>query len=178
MSKLYKQSIEVIRANQPPSGAYLASPNVLDYRYSWFRDGSFIAFAMDLVEDHESAFLFHNWAAETICAYKNVVERAININNTGSNLSSEDILHARYTVNGQVGPEWPNFQLDGLGTWLWALGEHLRLTNIDTIPTLWAYAIEFVTKYLCHLWSLPNYDCWEENEIKFILTLSGLFMLD
>nr|MBI2904378.1 glycoside hydrolase [Chloroflexota bacterium] len=46
MTDLYRQSIEIILRNQTASGAYLASPNFPTYHYCWFRDGSFIAYAM------------------------------------------------------------------------------------------------------------------------------------
>ena len=37
---------------------------------------------------------------------------------------SPQYLPTRYTLDGELEPEvddWPNFQLDGYGTWLWAL---------------------------------------------------------
>jgi len=163
MINLFDQSIEVILNYQYPSGAYIASPSFKQYTYCWFRDSSFIAYAMDLVGKHNSAQKFHNWAAETICRYEHVAERAIEKNRKKLRLGTNDVLHARYTLDGSVGKgKWPSFQLDGLGTWLWALREHTRLANVDTLPTLWNRAVRIAANYLCHLWSLPNYDCWEE----------------
>ena len=48
MDDLIARSIDVIRSGQVPSGAYLAWPTYPTYRYCWFRDGTFIAYAMDL----------------------------------------------------------------------------------------------------------------------------------
>jgi GH15 family glucan-1,4-alpha-glucosidase len=163
MINLFDQSIEVILNFQYPSGAFIASPSFKQYAYCWFRDSSFIAYAMDLVGEHNSAQKFHNWAADTICRHEHVAERAIEKNRKKLGLGTNDVLHARYTLDGSVGKgKWPSFQLDGLGTWLWALREHMRLANVDTLPPLWSRAVKITANYLCHLWPLPNYDCWEE----------------
>jgi len=49
MVNLAQRSIDIILQNQASSGAYLASPNFPNYRFCWFRDGSFTAYAMDLI---------------------------------------------------------------------------------------------------------------------------------
>jgi len=45
---LYAASLRVILEGQAATGAYIASPNFPVYKYSWFRDGSFIANAMSI----------------------------------------------------------------------------------------------------------------------------------
>ncbi len=162
MADLFQHSIHVILANQTPSGAYVASPNFSPYRYCWFRDGSFIAYAMDLVGEHASARRFHDWAARTILQHADKAERAIGKAGWGVPLG-EDYLHTRYTADGNVGPEgWPDFQLDGLGTWLWALAEHARHTS-EPLPPGWETVVDLVVRYLVALWSYPCYDLWEEH---------------
>jgi len=69
-SGLYEHSISVILNNQHSNGAYVASPSFAPYRYCWFRDGAFIAYAMDLVGEHESARRFHEWASGTTLRYE------------------------------------------------------------------------------------------------------------
>lgn len=166
MADLFQHSIHVILANQAPSGAYLASPNFPTYRYSWFRDGAFIAYAMDLVGQHESAYRFHDWAARTILRHSDKAERAIAKAARGEPLG-DDYLHTRYTLDGAEGPQdWPNFQLDGLGTWLWALGEHIKTQDPKPkfqIAMHWYQAVDLAVRYLAALWSYPCYDLWEEN---------------
>ena len=44
--RLALHSLAVIRAGQDAGGAYLAAPTFPTYRFSWFRDGAFIADAM------------------------------------------------------------------------------------------------------------------------------------
>ncbi|MBC7263895.1 MAG: glycoside hydrolase family 15 protein [Chloroflexi bacterium] len=162
MMDLFQYSIHIILTNQAPTGAYIASPNFPTYHYSWFRDGAFIAYAMDLVDEHESARRFHDWAAHTILRHAHKARRAIEKVRSGQPLG-EDNLHTRYTLEGhEAQGDWPNFQLDGLGTWLWALGQHIQLTD-SPLPTNWKTAVSLVTHYLTTLWSQPCYDLWEEH---------------
>lgn len=162
MLDLFKHSVEIILQNQSPSGAYPASPNFPTYRYCWFRDGAFIAYAMDLVGEVESAARFHDWAADTIMSRENLIRRAVLKSRRGEALAPMDALHTRYALNGEAGEEeWPNFQLDGFGTWLWALGAHNRLWG-GPLPDKWLYAANLTADYLASLWRLPCYDCWEE----------------
>ncbi len=149
MADLRQHSIEVILKNQSPSGAYIACPNMADYAYCWFRDGTFIAYAMGIVGEHNSARRFYAWGATVINARAGVVERALTKAARGEPLSATDYLHTRYTLDGQEGTDtnWPNFQLDGLGTWLWGLHKHLAFTRNTTLPADWARAADLVARY-------------------------------
>jgi GH15 family glucan-1,4-alpha-glucosidase len=163
--ELYAKSIEIIKKNQDPEGGYIASPNFPNYHYSWFRDGAFIAYAMDLADQHASAAAFHNWAARQVNRRAEVIERAVRKAQAGETLEGIDYLHTRYTLSGhdeKPGDEaWPNFQLDGFGTWLWALEQHSRF-NPAPLPVSWLEAAAFTARYLKALWKLPCFDCWEE----------------
>ncbi len=163
MIDLYRHSIEVILANQAETGAYIASPNFSAYQYCWFRDASFVAYAMDLAGECESASKFHDWAVQVILNRTALVRRAISSVRAGKHPESKDQLHTRYTLEGEDGiqEEWPDYQLDGLGTWLWALNEHMRITN-QTIREEWLEAAQMLGQYLESLWQTPCFDCWEE----------------
>jgi len=162
MSNLYQHSIRTIRTYQAPSGAYVASPGFPTYRYCWFRDGAFTAYAMDVARQHESAYRFHDWVAETVLRHADSAERAIAKAQQGQPLGN-DYLHTRYTLEGETGSDdWPNLQTDGLGTWLWAVAEHVRRTG-QALPSQWESAVVLVARYLAALWSRPCYDLWEEN---------------
>ncbi len=65
----------------------------------------------------------------------------------------------------KVTDDWPNFQLDGFGTWLWSLAEHLRLTA-DPLPSHWQQAAHLSGSYLAALWRFPCFDLWEEHPDK------------
>jgi len=167
MSDLYHRSIEIILNNQHPSGAYIASPNFKNYGYCWFRDGAFIAYAMDLVGENNSAARFHSWAADVINSRARLVQRAVKIAHQGKELRENEILHTRYALDGSdvIEEEWPNFQLDGLGVWLWELAQHQDLNDGD-LPPDWYEAAGLVADYLTALWARPCYDCWEEFSDK------------
>lgn len=161
---LRTHSVEVIRAGQSPSGAYIASPNFPTYHYSWFRDGAFIANAMDRMGQHESALSFHRWVHQTLQAHAHKVARLEEKADRGEAITAADWLHCRYTLDGQEGDaEWTNHQLDGYGTWLWALVEHARMTRSDAVFTQFASSIDLTVRYLTRFWNQPTYDSWEEH---------------
>ncbi len=96
------------------------------------------------------------------CRAGDGVRRATAAGVAGRAPNPADLLHTRYTVNGEPGEEeWPNFQLDGLGTWLWALGDHSHRTGHAPDAAV-REAVGLAADYLAALWSLPCYDCWEE----------------
>jgi GH15 family glucan-1,4-alpha-glucosidase len=175
MNDLYTHSIDLIRANQSPNGAFVASPTFATYHYSWFRDGAYIAYAMDLAGQHDSAARFYDWAAATVRDRAETVERAIAAAAHGQPAPA-DLLHTRYTLDGAEGADdWPNFQLDGFGTLLWGMAEHLRLHAAE-LPDGWRIAMGLLARYLGALWRLPCYDCWEEfSEHVHTATLAAIY---
>jgi GH15 family glucan-1,4-alpha-glucosidase len=168
MENLIRNSIKIIKQGQALSGAYIASPNFPTYHYSWFRDGSFIAYSMNLVGEHESARKFHGWVADTILKRVGTIQTALKKSRNGMALEGQDVLHTRYTLDGEDGvkEEWPNFQMDGFGTWLWAIHQHQILSG-EEVPEKLKQAADWLGQYLSALWRTPCYDCWEEfpNEI-------------
>lgn len=164
MGNQIQNSIEIILRNQDPSGAYIASPNFPSYRFCWLRDGSFIAYAMDLVGEHVSARAFFRWVDRAIRRYTWKVDHILEKMERGEPLLDGDFLHTRYTLAGEEArDQWWNFQLDGYGTWLWALSEHIDRTNdLDLLDEV-AGSIQITVRYLAALWRQPNYDCWEEH---------------
>ena len=56
----------------------------------------------------------------------------------------------------------PTSELDGFGTWLWALNEHHKQNPEVQFSREILNASDLVADYLNELWSLPCYDCWEE----------------
>lgn len=164
MHDLYRRSINIILENQSANGGYIASPNFPTYHYCWFRDGSFIAYAMDLAGQHESAHHFHRWVAERINERKDMIRKGLNKVKSGEKLTEAEVLHTRYRLDGTDGEpsNWPNFQLDGFGTWLWALNEHRKHNPGKRLSQDLLDASDLVADYLSELWSLSCYDCWEE----------------
>ncbi|MFL5627005.1 MAG: glycoside hydrolase family 15 protein [Ktedonobacteraceae bacterium] len=177
MHKLVTQSLAIIKAGQMSSGAYVACPYYPTYNYCWFRDGTFIAYAMDLWKEHSSSERFYNWAAQAILFRSDAIERCIRSVAAGQPLVQADLLHTRYALDGHSDDEeWPNFQLDGFGTLLWGLQRHVQLTRQEQLPSLWADAARLLVRYLAALWQLPNSDCWEEFPDRIaVSTLAALY---
>jgi len=161
--QLVERSLQIILENQSPSGAFIASPNFPTYAFCWFRDSSYIAYALDLYGKHEAAARFHAWAASVINHRADVVQRVLQKAAAGQPLTDDDVLHARYSLDGKENTStfWENFQLDGFGTWLWALLEHHKIASAS-IPEEWLQAAHLTADYLEGLWRFPCYDCWEE----------------
>jgi len=162
MSNLIATSLQVILRHQQPSGAYPACPTMPDYQFCWFRDSSYIAHAMLLYGENASATAFNTWAALTILQYEAGARRAMADFSAGKAPNPHEILRARYTYDGGKGPdEWPEFQLDGLGTWLWALKAYADAGNKLSADV--QRAANFVADYLTVFWPSPCHDLWEES---------------
>ena len=163
---LYQKSIAIIQENQSKWGSYIASPEFPNYHYCWLRDGSFIANSMDCVGQHASAEAFFRWVDQAIQRYSAKVDEIERCGNEGSDIGRDAILHTRFTLDGYEGTideTWGNFQIDGYGTWLWALAQHVRKTGNSSLLDELSSSIKVTIRYLALTWKLPNYDCWEEH---------------
>lgn len=174
-----RYSLDTILSNQTASGAYLASPDYPTYHYCWFRDGSFIAHAMLLYGEKESAERFHRWVVETLAQREGLIRSTLAKVTRGQSLGVDDFLHTRYTVDGAEAPaldeEWPNHQLDGFGTWLWALAQYRQHCG-EPLPADWIRTAGLVGDYLVALWQTPCYDCWEEfPDDVHLYTLAAIY---
>lgn len=173
---LRQTSLEVIRKGQAASGAYVASPTFSQYGYSWLRDGAWIAHAMDTAGVHDSARAFHRWAAATVLQYKDQVQALLEKLQRGETPAETDYLPTRFRVDSTIDSEdWPDFQLDGYGAWLWELVQHCRQVSPDLWPEL-RPAVALTVRYIAALWQSPNYDCWEEfRDRVHTSTLAALY---
>jgi GH15 family glucan-1,4-alpha-glucosidase len=176
MTSLQQASIDIIRAGQAASGAYAACASFSQYGYSWLRDGTWIAAGMDAAGAHDSADAFHRWAARTLLMYQPQVDALLDKLQRGERIAERDYLPTRFTLDGELGVEdWPDFQLDGYGAWLWGLAQHCGSAQ----SPLWAEArpaVRLLAGYLEALWQSPNYDCWEEHRDQVhTATLAALY---
>jgi isomaltose glucohydrolase len=103
----------------------------------------------------ESAEAFFGWCART-------VERH----------AGDGLLRARYTLDGDVDPDptWAVNQIDGFGTWVWALAEHARRHGRDLAP--FRHGAELSLDYVAARWRHPCHDWWEEREGVHAATLA------
>jgi GH15 family glucan-1,4-alpha-glucosidase len=161
---LVTRSIDVLKAGQAPSGAFVASPSFTVYRYAWLRDGAFCAHALDVVGEHAAASAWHGWVVRSIEAHRELIESATRRVADGETPLPETMPPARYTLDGALEhPDdedpWPNFQIDGYGMWLWALEEHVSGRPLSAELTA---TVELVAAYLEATWPLRCFSCWEE----------------
>ena len=173
VADLVKAGHRLIVGLQTPEGAYPASPTFSAYEgYCWFRDGAFIADAISASGDDSSATAFFDWCARVIVDRRDHIRWIVDETRAGRPPSGERMLPARFTFAGGDGAdEWWDFQLDGYGTWLWALGQHLGRYDVDA--SRWRPAVELTVDYLLASWARPCYDWWEEHsEAVHVSTLA------
>ena len=174
---LLDASISLIKNGQHASGAYIASPSFPTYAYCWLRDGAYIAHAMDLYGEHQSAKAFFRWVNTTISKNRAHTGLASGIVEDGEpdmrgprTQPIEQVrrwLRARWTLDGERDDsKWPNYQPDGYGAWLWGLDEHLARTGDLGLWDELRETVLYVVDCLSQVWSTPSSDCWEEYPDK------------
>jgi GH15 family glucan-1,4-alpha-glucosidase len=162
--RLAATSVASMLSHQVATGAFFASLDFAPYRYCWLRDGSFTAFALDRAGEQEAAERFHRWAAGAVAGIAPTVRAATERRLAGGPNVAASMPPARYTVEGTVEADsWPNFQVDGYGTWLWALTEHVGQWGSKSLIDELGESLELACHYLEAVALDPCYDCWEEN---------------
>ena len=163
LAALAERSIRLITELQTPEGAYPASPTFSAYvGYSWLRDGAFIADGASVAGQVESASRFFDWCAAVTVRRADTIRWIVEESRAGRPPGPEHMLPARFTFAGDDGAdEWWDFQLDGYGTWLWALVEHLERHGLD--GSRYREAAQLTAEYLLVSWERPCYDWWEEH---------------
>jgi isomaltose glucohydrolase len=173
LRRLLRRSVDNIRANQDAGGAYLASPSLPAYRFSWFRDGAFVADAMSRAGDAESAEAFFRWCAGVVIARADRIDDLIARHRAGKAIDPGEHLHCRYRPDGSEDDRpWSNFQLDGNGMWVWALGAHASRHARSFEP--YAEAVVLSARYLAEFWDEPCFDWWEERFGRHTTTLAAV----
>ena len=163
LARLARQSSDLIVSLQDTSGAYPASPTFSAYRgYCWFRDGAYIADGVSSMGEVESASAFFDWCARILESRAQQIDGIAAAAAAGSPVADADMLPTRFTFDGRDGDdEWWDYQLDGYGTWLWAVVEHAERHGLSL--DRWSRAIELSVAYLRSSWQRPCFDWWEEN---------------
>jgi GH15 family glucan-1,4-alpha-glucosidase len=164
VARLVASSVATMLKNQDPSGAFIASPDFAEYRYCWLRDGSFTAYALDRAGETEAARAFHEWSAAAIEGIGPIISAALDRRAAGQRIEPPRMPPARFSLSGHpVGDDWPNFQIDGYGTWVWSLHQHLEKSGVRELPSRLARSVESVGRYLAGFGMSPCYDVWEES---------------
>lgn len=158
--------LRIILEHQHPGGALIASPDYSQYPFCWLRDGSFIAHALDRAGQTAAAARFHEWVARAVAGSEERIRALTSARASGGPLDHAHMPPARFTLEGawEEG-DWPNFQLDGYGQWLWSLQRHLSVAGGEPSRELLASA-SVVADYLAAFWDEPCYDVWEEGRTQ------------
>jgi isomaltose glucohydrolase len=173
-TSLWERSVRLLRVSQDPGGAWPASPRFAPYGFSWFRDGCFVAEGADAAGLHDEARRFHGWCAQVLSRERPAVEAVVRALTAEEPVEDSAYLPARYRLDGtrQV-DDWWNFQVDGYGTWLWALERHLGRTGCSPAP--YAEAVDVAVRYLLATGRGACRDWWEENRDEtHVVTLAGV----
>lgn len=159
-----RRSVEAILRNQSKNGAIIASPDFAQYSFCWLRDSSFNAYALDLAGEHAASSRYHIWVNCAVTGIAQTIDDVIDAHDRGDALSPLHMPPARFALDGSVVvDDWPNFQIDGYGTWLWSLGQHLDLTGSADVPDEYLDSVRRVARYLATFCFSPCWDVWEEN---------------
>lgn len=159
-----KRSALAILRNQRDNGAFVASPDFVEYQFCWLRDGSFSAYALDQVGEYEASGRYHQWVNDAIERISEIIDTVIEMRFRGEVLDPAHMPPARFALDGSsVIDEWPNFQIDGYGTWLWSLGQHFALSGHPTLPDNLRSSVARAARYLSTFALNPCYDVWEES---------------
>lgn len=161
---IVKRSVQSIRESQESNGAIVASPDFAQYHFCWLRDGSFCSYALDVVGEHEASARYHSWVNDAVAGIADVIDDVIARHERGERLDPTRMPPARFALDGStVIDDWPNFQVDGYGTWLWSLGQHLELSGVTVLPEDLIDSVTRVARYLTSFALSPCYDVWEES---------------
>lgn len=162
LRSLAEHSVAVIRTNQASSGAYLASPEFPVYRFSWLRDGAFIADAMSRAGAIDSSEAFFAWCDRVLRARADRIAALLARRQGSVAIDTSELLPSRFTVDGgESEDDWTDPQLDGYGTWLWALDAHCRRHGRPIAPYL--RGADLSAGYAAGFWDHASYDWWEEH---------------
>lgn len=186
--ELVEKSIQVIIENQHKSGSFPASPSFPQFRYCWLRDGMFTAQAAMIVGHEDKTKKFYLWVHNTILKHAQTIQNLKTKIDNGGSLSSADFLPARFTMDGDLevnetgeepfffskwpeiysltgmdsGKDWPNFQTDCYGAWLWGLVDFVKHTGDMEFFESCKESIDLTIEYLKLTWEMPCFDPWEE----------------
>jgi oligosaccharide amylase len=157
--EVYRASVLLMRHLTGPNGAIIASPDTRSlvaagdtYNYCWWRDGGYIAKAMDEAGLYEGATKFLSFAQR--CQ------------------SPDGSFFHRHFPDGAMGSTWhppPFLQIDQTATVIAAAWHHYkRGGDPDVLVTLWPLvkgAAHFLTTFRdpATLLPRPSFDLWEER---------------
>jgi len=177
IARLYKKSLLICRTQINNCGSIIAANdsdsihfNRDTYSYMWPRDGSLVAYAMDLAGYNSSSFF-------TFCA---------------KILSDDGYFLHKYSPSGSLGSSWhpwlkdkkPQIPLqeDETSLVIWSLWKHYeQFKDLDFIRLLYYPLIKKCADFMMNYrhkktgLPLPSYDLWEERQGILTFTASTVY---
>lgn len=165
--ELIKKSIELLKIHQHKAGSFPASPNFEEFRYCFLRDASFCAYALLLYGEAERCRRFLEWCHNTILSRADNIEIIKEKASNSDHIALNEFLPVRYELDGTLkDSDWPNFQIDCYGTWLWCLEEYVKITKDEQILIELKPSVDLTISYLETVWTFASFDCWEEHQYR------------
>jgi GH15 family glucan-1,4-alpha-glucosidase len=144
---------------------------------------SFVAYALDEAGQREAVARYHRWVARALAPLRPAMADAGRADRFGGIKEAAARSESGYAGPGQTGPgaahrlpparfaldgaavldDWPNFQIDGYGTWIWSLREHVRLTGDRELLAEIRPIVAATWRYLDAVALDPCFDVWEEH---------------
>ena len=170
-------SVTAMLRYQSAHGSFVASPDFGQYQFCWLRDASFVGYALDQAGEREAVARYHRWVARALAPLGPAMADAGRADRFGGIREAKagpDGSHrlppARFALDGNaVLDDWPNFQIDGYGAWIWSLREHLRLAGGDGpagdggLLAEVRDVVDNTWRYLDAVALDPCFDVWEEH---------------
>ena len=155
-------SVTAMLKYQSAYGSFVASPDSGQYQFCWLRDSSFICRALDAAGEQAAAARYHRWVAGALAPLRPAMSDAAALADRPG--ASRLLPPARFALDGStVRDDWPNFQIDGYGAWIWSLREHLRLGGDPGLLDEIRAVVDATWRYLDVMALHPCFDVWEEH---------------
>lgn len=120
----------------------------------------------------DSANRYFDWCSAILKERSDSVRQIVHRAEAGDPVPDKQMLPTRFTLSGADGDDdWWDFQLDGYGTWLWAVAEHSKRHGLSL--ERWRSGIELTVQYLASSWDRPCFDWWEENPDQIHVSTLG-----
>lgn len=89
----------------------------------------------------------HAWCFTAVSGVRELVFGAIERHEAAEPVDEAAMPPARFSLEGLVvDDDWPNFQVDGYGTWLWSLRQHLQALGRRALPSWLVPAVELAAE--------------------------------
>jgi GH15 family glucan-1,4-alpha-glucosidase len=171
--RLVAASVAAMLRYQSPQGSFVASPDFGQYQFCWLRDASFVGYALDEAGEREAVACYHRWVARALAPlgaamadvwHTDRLRGGIREAGRAEPAAAHRLPPARFALDGTaVLDDWPNFQIDGYGTWIWSLREHVERTGDRELLDEIRPVVAATWRYLDAVALDPCFDVWEEH---------------